>query len=142
MARINFAIRDYSSELSTVSIPTADGTPRAALQAVIDAVTLGVIARYSIVEDAVAVSGAIPVSPYAQRELGLRIHVTDDVNGQTGYFTIAAPDLSALTVAGDEVVLADGGAMAALVTELESSARSRMGNAITVNRAEVVGRNN
>jgi hypothetical protein len=142
MARINFTIRDFSSELSSVSIPTADGTPRAALQTVIDAVTLGVIAKYSITEDVVAVSGDVPVSPYAQRELGLRIHVTDNVNAETGYFTIAAPDLTALTLAGDEVVLADGGAMAALVTELQASGRSRYGNPITVNRAEVVGRNN
>jgi hypothetical protein len=48
--------------------------------------------------------------------------------------------MDALTILNDQVTLADGGVMAALVTEFEANVLSRDGNVISVTGAEVVGR--
>lgn len=143
MAKINFSIRDYSMEMSTFGVFTADLLDAAALQTAVDGVTAGVIATRTDISEVVAVSGAAPVSPYAQRELGLRVYYSDNVTARNGSFTIAAPDLDALTLTGDGVLLTDGVAapMEILVTWLNANARSSDGNAITVNAARVVGRN-
>jgi hypothetical protein len=47
-----------------------------------------------------------------------------------------------LTLAGDSVVLADSGPMAAFVTAFQGHALSRDGNAITVSQARLIGRHN
>jgi len=86
-------------------------------------------------------SGIAPTNVLAQRELAIRVFYKDNTNSRTGSLTIPGPDLTAVTVTGDEVLVADAGLMAALATAL-SVTNSRDGNNITVTRAVVVGRNN
>ena len=95
------------------------------------------------ISEVTVISSDNAASQWAQREVGLRIHVSDNVNGESGYFTIACPDLGTLSLdtAGD-VLLADASVMAALVTQIETNVLSRDGNAVTVVRATIVGRNN
>lgn len=85
-------------------------------------------------------SPVTPSSPFAQRELLVKVYYVDTVNGRKGTTSIPGPDLSLLTLSGDEVLLADGDVMEAFVTALEDTL-SRDGNAITVTRAVVMGRN-
>jgi hypothetical protein len=110
------------------------------IRAVIAAVTIGELQKATLISDDAIVSSDNAASVWAQVELGLRIRVADTVNGESGYYTIPCPDMDALTILNDQVTLADGGVMAALVTEFEANVLSRDGNVISVTGAEVVGR--
>jgi hypothetical protein len=114
-----------------------------AVRAALDAITLGVIQRETIMAAETGISGELPTSPYAQRELKLLVTYADDVTGDRGTFTVPMPDLAALTpVEGtDRILLEDTGVMAAFVSAVEDYALSSAGNAITVLTAHVVGRN-
>jgi len=89
-------------------------------------------------------SDTVPSDNFAQREIGLRVFLTDDVNGRKSHFTIPGPDLEALTILDgtDFVDLADAGIMATLVAAVEADAQSVDGNAVSVQRAVIVGRRN
>jgi len=116
------------------------------LKTAIGDITIGVLARDLWVGDSTNLSDAVPTDPFAQRELGLRIHYTGDVTNKAWQATLPCPALSALTYVGttDEIVLADGGVMAAFVTAFQAFAKSPDDDAesVTIQKAEVVGRNN
>lgn len=140
MPDVIFNYADFSNEKSAVRFPINTLTNAAALQTDVEAVTNASLQSRTEIEQVVVVSSVPAASQWSQVELGLRIHVSDSVNNETGYFTIPSPDLDALTLDADEVELADAGVMAALVTEIETNVLSRDGNAVTVTRAEIVGR--
>ncbi len=140
MPDVIFNYADFSNEKSAVRFPINDLVNAAALQTDVEAVTNASLQSRTEIADVVSVSSVPAASQWSQVELGLRIHVSDSVNNETGYFTIPSPDLDALTLDADEVELADAGVMAALVTEIETNVLSRDGNAVTVTRAEIVGR--
>lgn len=118
------------------------GTFRTAL----DAIIRGVI-RQSVVKFADdLVSGALPASQDARRELKMLVRYTGDTTGDKFTMEIATPDLSALTLeTGDAnfINLADAGVMATFVTEFESVVRSPDDptETVTMINAQVVGRN-
>jgi len=91
--------------------------------------------------DVLSVGEDTPVSPWAQREIGVRVFFVDDVNGEKGHFTIPGPDLDSLgVVSGTDVLDITDTLEAALVTALEANALSRDGNAISVQRMVIIGR--
>lgn len=152
MTAVSFSVRDWSDEYGRVEFPIADqaGTQTVAdidttilanLRTAVDGVTLGNIARESVrlLEGG---NDARPASALAQREFGLRVFYHLNTSGEKRNLTIPAVDIAALTIAGggDIVELADGGPMAALVTEIESLVVVG-GEAVTVDRAVIVGRN-
>jgi len=143
MAKVIYQIADFDGEKSTTSFGIDSLTNEGTLRSAVDGVSLGVIQQVTEISDVTILSSDNAASQWAQREVGLRVHVSDDVNGESGYFTVACPDLATLTLdtAGD-VTLADASVMAALVSAMESHVLSRDGNAITVVRATIVGRNN
>lgn len=141
MARVVYNLADYGGEKSSVGLNLNALANEGTVRSAIDGVTLGVIQKATLVDSEVTISSANAASPFAQVELGLRIHLSDNVNGESGYVTIPCPDLASLTLEGDGVVLADAGIMAALVTQIETNVLSRDDNAVTVTRAEIVGRN-
>ena len=146
-------IRDYSKETSrftvnygavtAVSLPgllTDWGNLKTATQGII----LGVQANETLNIDNTILSTAVPASPFAQRELKIEVSYTGDVSGKTFQVEIPTPDLAALTLNNtDEVLLADGGVMAAFVTAFETIARSPDNDTetVTVVKALVKGRN-
>lgn len=150
MARVQITLRDAGEELSSVAftlvepgaaIPYSDiESYKTTLRDAVLGVSLGELARaYISVADEQA--GGVPANNFAQRELGLLIHMTDDVTGEKFVLTIPMPDLSILTlVDGDTVSLTAPAAMATLVTAIETNHKPR-GNAVTVTKANVVGRN-
>jgi len=143
MAKVIYQIADFDGEKSTTSFGIDSLVNEGTLRSAVDGVSLGVIQQVTEISDVTILSSDNAASQWAQREVGLRVHVSDDVNGESGYFTVACPDLATLTLdtAGD-VTLADASVMAALVSAMESHVLSRDGNAITVVRATIVGRNN
>ncbi len=150
-----FSYRDYGSEIGSLSMHVAElvagGTNYdavvaqiAAIESEIIAITLCTAAGGGLNQELEADSDSVPASAFAQRELGLRVFLVDDVNGRKSHFTIPGPDLANLTIfdGTDLVDLADGGVMADLVTSVEAGALSADANAVTVVRAVIVGRRN
>jgi hypothetical protein len=152
MGKVQFNLRDYSDEYSGVGVEVADLTALQTWDLIngladdlaghVDAHSIGTIvtARYN--QETQAASDVRPASAFAQRELGFRFYVRDDVNQELGFFTIPCADLAiGSVVAGDDELDLTAAPTAAFVTWLEANALSRDGNAITVERALIVGRN-
>lgn len=149
--QMQLTYNDRSNEKSTLSIHfpqiVAGGTnfdavisAMEAVEATIDAITLCDNAKQALY-DIRSVGEDTPASPWAQRELGVRVFFVDDVNGEKGHFTIPGPDLASLDVQDSSDKLSLSGTLeAALVTALEANALSRDGNSITVQRMVIVGR--
>lgn len=141
MARVVYNYADHGGEKSSVGMNLDDLANEAALRTAVEGVTIGVLQKATKVDSVDQVSSSNAASQWAQVELGLRITMNDATTGEQGYVTIPCPDLDNLTVVEDVVTLADAGVMAALVTQIEAHVLSRDGNAVTVERAEIVGRN-
>lgn len=159
MARYSYTFMDFSRELSTVVIPVEEPSEvslnwetiinanEAGMRSAIEGVTLASLQRHSVTVSEEDISDPKPTNQYAQRESGLRVFYHGVTSGEKRNLTIPAPDLTALTLQdnSDLVELEDGGAMAALVTELEANLQIQYGASteqIEVDRALIVGRNN
>jgi hypothetical protein len=153
--KANYTYRDHGSEIGSLSLYVTDIAAGganydaqlvliAAIESEIMAITLCTTAGNAITQQLGADSDAVPADAFAQRELGLRVFMVDDVNGRKSHFTIPGPDLDALTIfAGTDLVdLEDASIMADLVVSIEAGAISADGNAVTVTRAVIVGRRN
>lgn len=113
-----------------------------AVETEIDAITLCDNSKQAFY-DTLSSGEDIPTSPWAQRELGVRVFYVDDVNGDKAHFTIPGPDLANLdVVAGTDVLDLTGTLEAALVTAFEANVVSRDGNAVSITRMVIVGRRN
>lgn len=156
MARISVSMRDQGEEIGNFQLyvpePTlidgvgSIGDHWAALEPAIAAVTLGVVARSEFCYGEENTPG-VPGTLLAQREWGLRIFLQGDEDARVFTLTLPTVDAGALTQAqGDNILLADGGVMAALVTALEarllypSTGASATQN-VTVTEARLIGRN-
>lgn len=150
-----FSFRDRGDEIGTLMLHfeqiAGDGTNWAALLTAINglstdlmAITLCTDAGFGYQDLIGGDSDSTPTENFAQREVGLRVFLVDDVNGRKSHFTIPGPDLDALTIlqGSDMVELADASVVADLVTSLEADCLSVDANAITVQRAVIVGRRN
>jgi hypothetical protein len=148
------AIRDNSKELSRFTVNygavTAASLPGLLtdwgnLKTAVAGVTIGELANEVLTIDNTVLSSAVPTNPFAQRELKLKVNYVGDTTGKPYHITIACPDLTNLTLNNtDEVLLADGGIMAALVTAMETIMRTPDDDTetVTVVSAYIVGRNN
>lgn len=145
--------RDKGGEISNVAFTSSDitaanfdakQTAAATLANAVAGVTLAAQAGAAFRQWVDPDEGNYPSSPYAQRELGLRIFYQGGDPVKKFHVTIPAPDLATLTIAeeSDFVVLADGSVMAALVTALETDWLTPEGDALTVTKAVIVGRRN
>lgn len=153
MARVNALVRDKSQETSQVGVYITDAAdidawsvPHGLSDAFaghIDALSIGVVATVKFAQDTQAENAATPASPYANRELGLRFYLRDQVTAKLNTITVPAPDLDAIAItAGSDLADLSDEPVAAFVTWLEANALSDVGNAIIVEKAVLVGRNN
>jgi hypothetical protein len=153
---VNFGMIDHSGEktrstfyLEGFAAPGAADLPTE-LVAKHDAVKAGIaaVSLCNFTESKASVGGdtdvaVIPVSPYAQREIGLWVQWVDTVNGDYGSMTIPGPDLTLLAQANtDEVDIAANVTALAFIAILEANLVSRDANAIQVTRMRIVGRSN
>lgn len=141
MAEVIYTYKDYSGKSSSVRFPLAGAAVEATLRAAVEAATSANLNRVTNIASVEPISTAASLDEDSTVKLGLRIHVADDVNGESGYFTIPSPDTNTLEFIGDDVNMNDAGAGAALVAAIETHVVSRDGNAVTVQRIERVGRN-
>lgn len=152
MGILTATFRDNSDELSRVTVRVDDLTGpdvwtvitglAGDLETHLEGISIATLKSIVYSQDGVEEEDVRPTSLLAQRESGLRFFYQDTVNGDKGNLTIAAPDLASLKTPGtDEADLAQA-PIANLVTWLEANALSKGGNAITINSAVFVGRNN
>lgn len=135
-------VKVYNGPITAISLPgylTQLGDFRTAL----DNLTLCNIAREQWTGDVTELDQNQASNPFAQRELKLKIDYIGDNGSPIRHFTVAGPDLAALTIVNDQIVLADGGVMEAFVTAAEAMMRHPLDDteAITIVGAEIVGRN-
>lgn len=152
MGRLTARFRDYSDEYSTLSVLVPD-LDTADVWNVIVGLGAGIANALEDLSLATLVSVTYheianppaddtrPTSPFAQREQGLRFFYSDNVDASKYNITVPAPDLAIVADPGSDDVDLTITEVAALVTWLESNVLSPNGNAITVDRAVIVGRN-
>ena len=160
-AFISVRVRDYSDEYSTLKVPIAEAlitdtwqdiqTKGANLVDALEDLILGTIVSWTFTQNGAEYGDERPSSPFAQREVGLRVFVTGEHSGRKSNFTIPTPDLAAIPlVPGTDLVdLADTD-MAALVTWIEANVEIPIPNLpplpgywnddVTIDRMVVVGR--
>lgn len=149
-SKLQMQIMDYSFEDSPVTVSGVDmnaGNIAAqfglmdALRDAIIGVTLGTLVKDSRTAAITENARTRPTSPFAQRENKWLVRYLDtvDTNGN-GTFEIPTPDLALLDNSGEfmDLTSTEG---AALVTAIEAFHRSRLGNTVTVESIEYVGRN-
>lgn len=153
--KFGFTFLDRSGETSRVDMPCADLTagniasqlatilPATAggLGEAIAAVSLCTPQSVDVVAAKTALSNVVPVSPYAQRELGLMVSYTDNTTHRSYRITIPGPDWANLGQANSDLVDPAAAGWTTLVTALEAHVVSPDGNAITVTGGRLVGRN-
>lgn len=152
-AYITMLIRDYGKEKSTLTIPievqagattvTEIQSFATSLEAAINPLSLGKIVKVTFSQDLSQYTDEPATDPAARRELAARFFVQDTINFKKGHVSVACPDLANLDVDadGDTLVLTDAEA-AAVVSWLETNMQLTDGNAVQVDRAVIVGRNN
>jgi len=150
-ARFTLSIRDYSGEMSTISLPGVDLTSANfdaqdglwdTLQSAIDGVVVGMIANRKLLAQDLIVSADLPTSAFAQRELKWLVRYTGNTLAKKYTAEIPTPD-AALLLAGTDNMNLGVGAGATFVTAFEAYAKSPddVAETVTVIDARVVGRN-
>ena len=154
MAKASWSYRDRSDEISTVEMTVADVSAGGAdfddVMADVAAIGAQLLASTECVQareffnQAVDVKDpATPTDVLAQRESALRVFYADDVTGEVYHISIPGPDWDAIDLLPN-TDLADmtDEPFSLLITALEASGLSPVGNAITVLRGVQVGRHN
>ena len=150
-SKINLSIMDYffedsPTQWSGVDMNAGNITAQFGLmddlRDAIIAVTLGTVVtetRTALVDENARTR---PTSPFAQRELKWLVRFNDTVNpAGNGTREIPTPDLALLDASGEYMDLTSTEG-AALVAAIEAFHRSKLGNTVTVESIELVGRNN
>lgn len=152
-AKINYQVRDYSDEYSTVGFEinpigaanypdvellTPGGAANEIYNAILGVISGNVAAYNAKTEDDV-VNDVQPTEPSAQRESGLRVYGRDN-NGKLHSRTIPCPNFAVLATPGTDLVNLAGTEMAALVAALEAHWTPGGALSVTIEKAMLVGR--
>lgn len=112
-----------------------------ALRLAIAAITLCNFTNTRVVAVEYPENDVTPADPYAQRETGLRVFMTDTVTGEKSHMTIPGPNLTLLAQVGTDEVDPSAATWLTLVGAIEAEARSKDGNVLEVTSGRIVGRN-
>lgn len=145
MAKLRIPFLDYSNEGSTVAFNVADAILDAAITAVVNAVAgLTVDGKKTAVlvteEDKDAGISGKATDALAHREIKYLVRYSDNVTGKIYRAEIPCADLSLLDGDTDFLSLSSTEG-AAFVTAFEANCLSEVGNAVTVQSIQFVGRN-
>lgn len=148
--RVTFTYLDYSNEKSSWSCVGVDLSGAnfdaqqaliANLQSAANGLLVGTLNKttQSIIEDG---SGALPVTPSAQREVKILATYSDNTTGRVYSCELPCPDFSLDDILqGSDVLDITEAASAAYKTAFEAFARApATGNAVTLNSLRLVGR--
>ncbi len=144
MTTLSVPFIDYSNERSTAGVYVGDAItdPHAVLLSdAIEGMSIGTKGDTALLNRSVIDAGSVtpPTDHFAQRELKWLCKYTDNVNGKAYSFTIPCAD-AALTVGNTDMADLSAGAGLALKTNFDLYAVSELGNAVTLNSAELIGR--
>lgn len=145
MTTLNVRFVDYSNEVASAGVYVADGITDPNAMTLSDAI-LGVSigTREKTVKTLSSVldngSQVPPVNKFAQREMRFLCRYTDSVTGKRYSFSIPCADAN-LCVGNTDMVDLAAGDGAVLKTAFETWAISELGNAVTLNSVELIGRN-
>lgn len=152
-SEVTYTQIDHSNEPTRTTLRFADIVDAATLAAVntaiatmqtdIAAITNSTIKQRKVSLATVKLSNLIPASPDSQRERKLVVYYQDNVTFETYTVEIGCADVTALTIppGTDEVTLADAGVMQTFYNDFNANVLSKNGNAVTIIRAVLVGRN-
>jgi hypothetical protein len=144
--RVTYTIRDYHDELSTFDVYLEDLTSANfdgmiaqidALDLLIGPLTLGNIVKKSIVVEGSVGANTNPGDPYANNETKAKFFTRDNVTGKPGNFSIPAAALASISQQGTEELDLTLSVIAAFVSGIEATFKSRDGNPITVESARI-----
>ena len=144
MGQVKIPIKDYSNETSTVSVYTDDAVLDADITSLfnaVDGVSIGTLVKSTLVirADKDTGSTALPADSAAQRELKWSVAYTDNVTGKSYRHEIPCADTSLLAGNTDQMDVTAGAGLT-YKTQFESTARSELDNAVTLNAVTLVGR--
>lgn len=144
MTTLQSRFLDYSNEASTVGVYVDDAITQAnalLLNAGIVGMSIGVNQRAALVLNTPIFTGsnAPPINKFAQREMKFLCRYTDNVTSKEYSFTIPCADANLVVGNTDMVDLASGAGLL-LKTRFDTYGLSELGNAVTLNSVELVGR--
>lgn len=144
MTTLQSRFLDYSNEPSTAGVYVGDAItdPNALLlNAAIAGMSIGTNQRASVVVNRPVFSGAStpPANKWAQRELKFLCRYTDTVTNKDYSFTIPCADAD-LVVGNTDMVDLAAGAGLTLKGRFDTHAVSELGNPVTLNSVELIGR--
>jgi hypothetical protein len=150
-SKLNITYLDYSLETSTagftgVTLTAGNFAAQAALMDTLVSATQAITLATKIKDSRIAVvtpfAETRPTSPYAQRESKWLLRYSDTVSpAGNGTIEVPASDLDLLDANGTHMDLASTEG-AAFKAAFEAFQRSRLGNSVTLDSIEFVGRNN
>lgn len=145
MTKLLTSFVDYTAEESTGALYVDSAISDANITAIvtaIDGITVDGRQQAVLSQDLPKDAGITgkATSPLAQREVKWYLRYTDDVTGDKGGAEYPCADLSLLS-GGTDFLDLSAGAGAALKTAVDTYGRSRLGNAITLQSVQFVGRN-
>lgn len=138
MPTVNANFLDQEGNSASLGYGVLALTTEAATHGLIDLMTLGTIYKRTKIDSSIDAAKTLPGNNAAQAGVKLRIHYTDDVTGDAGFYSIPTLDLTKVSIVGKEVELDTPVDMANLVADINTNWASPAGNPITVVRAEVV----
>lgn len=144
MTTLSVPFIDYSNEKSTSGVYVADAITNenaGTLGNAIAGVSIGTRGELAILRRTVVNAGSVtpPTNKFAQRELKFLCRYTDNVNGKEYSFTIPCADADLVVGNTDMIDLASGDGLA-LKTAFDTHALSELGNAVTLNSVQLIGR--
>lgn len=147
-SRFTLSIRDYSAELSSVSLPGVDLTAANfdaqdglwdTFQSAVDGIIVGVIATRKLLAQDIIVSADLPTEAFAQRELKWLVRYTGNTTAGKYTAEIPTPDAE-LVLAGTDFMNIGVGAGATFVTAFEAVVRPTGEAGVNVENIVLVGR--
>lgn len=149
MGTYSRTLKDFDGEVSTVQVHTTDLnagniaaqiTLQADFGTAINDMSLGSLQKIAY-GNLVESNQPKPSNVWAQRELKWRVDFTDDVTGEPGFYTIPCANADLLSlIAPAEADLTDADVIA-FVAASDAYVLSKAGNATSVQRIVMVGRN-
>lgn len=144
MTSLQTRFLDNSNEASTTGVRVPDAITDAnalLLNAGIAGMSIGTNQRASVIQTRTVFNGSDtpPSNKWAQRELKFLCRYSDTVNHKEYSFTIPCADAE-LTVGNTDMVDLTVGSGLTLKTRFESHAVSELGNPVTLNSVELIGR--
>lgn len=144
MTTLSVPFVDYSNEKSTTGVYVGDAITTENATTFADAiagVSIGTRGDAAVLRRVVVDAGSVtpPVNKFAQRELKFLCRYTDNVNGKEYSFTIPCADADLVVGNTDMIDLAAGDGLA-LKTAFDTYALSELGNAVTLNSVQLIGR--